>query len=79
MKKKLKNYAQKVLEKSVEILESRNQIAIQVNLLIDCFKNLLNLKEKEKTVKEIKLEIGQNEFKEKINNTRNQIAFVIIK
>ena len=76
---KIKKLCQKSTRKSVEILEARNQLIIHENLLIDSFRNLLKIKEKEKTPNKIKLEIGQNEFKEKINNTRNQIAFVIIK
>ena len=47
--------------------------------MIDWFRNLLNLKEKEKIANEFKLGIGKNEIKEKIDNARNQIAFIIIK
>ena len=73
---KVKKLCLKSTKKCVEILEARNQLTIQVYLLIDYFRNLLILKENEKTLNEIKI---KNEINEKINNARNQIILIIMK
>jgi len=59
-KKKVKKLCPKSTKKCVEVLEARNQLNNQENLLIDWFRNLLNLKEKEKIANEFKLGIGKN-------------------
>jgi len=73
---KVKKLCPKSTKKCVEILEARNQLTIQVYLLIDYFRNLFILKKNEKTLNGIKI---KNEIKEEINNARNQIILIIMK
>ena len=65
---KIKKLKPKSIKKSAEILfQSRKELKIQVNVLIDTYKNLLieqqNLKEKEKVIKEINNKIKNIEEK----------------
>ena len=67
---KVKKLRPKSVKKSAEVLETRNELKVQVNLLSDTFENLLvdqaNLQEKEKVINEISGKITDMETR--INN-----------
>lgn len=64
---KIKKLKPKSIKKSAEVLQARNELKIQVNVLIKNLENLLieqqNLKEKEKVIKEINNKIKNIEEK----------------
>ena len=71
---KVKKLRPKSIKKCAEVLTSRTQLKIQVNLLSETFQNLLmeqaNLQEKEKNIIEVQKQI--EEMQKKIRNVENQ-------
>ena len=71
---KVKKLRPKSIKKCAEVLETRNQLKIQVNLLSDTFQNLLmeqaNLQEKEKSINDISKKI--EDMKMKIQNFEDE-------